>query len=246
MASRSHNRRQVAFYERTATRYDRSVWSLGCRDNRNHQTKIRAIARAIGAEAGGSVLEVGVGTGLHARWLLDNTPVTHAGVDLSAPMLEIARERLSGQGARSALGIADALRLPFDDERFDAAFCVGTLHHLPDAAGGIAELARVVKRGGRVAALEPNWKFPSVLVYSAITPEERNTFKINPDRLLSWGRRAGLTELRVQRLLYTPPRPASWAQAFDRIDATLARTPGLRNLSINLLLSGLRAEPPIA
>ncbi|HVL90324.1 MAG TPA: methyltransferase domain-containing protein [Actinomycetota bacterium] len=236
----SHDRRQVEFYERTAGRYDRSVWSLGCRDNRNHETKIRAVAEAISADGGGRVLEVGAGTGLHGRWLLEHTPVEHTGLDLSEPMLRIAAGRLARFAGRSRLTIGDALDLPFPDAAFDAAFCVGTLHHLPSAEAGMRELARVVKPGGRVAALEPNWKFPSVLVYSAITPEERKTFAINDRRLVAWARRAGLTEVRLQRLLYTPPKPVRWHRTFDRIDQALARTPGLRQLSINLLVAGRR------
>jgi len=239
-----HDRKQVEFYERTAGRYDRSVWSLGCRDNRNHEAKIRAIAAAIGAGGGGRVLEVGAGTGLHARWLLQHSPIEHTGVDLSRPMLAIAAQRLAEFRDRSRLAIADALDLPFGDATFDAAFCAGTLHHLPSAGAGLRELARVVKPGGRVAALEPNWKFPSVLVYSAITPEERKTFRINERRLAEWARAAGLERVEVRRLLYTPPKPARLGAAYDRIDARLVRIPVVRALSINLLVTGRRLGPP--
>lgn len=237
-----HDRRQIEFYERTAGKYDRSVWSLGCRDNRNHETKIRAIAAAIGAGGGGRILEVGAGTGLHARWLLEHTGVEHTGLDLSKPMIRIASQRLAEFGGRSRLTIGDALDLPFADATFDAAFCVGTLHHLPSAAAGLRELARVVKPGGRVAALEPNWKFPSVLFYSAITPEERKTFAINDRRLQQWAAAAGLRAVTLNRLLFTPPKPRSWAKAYDRIDARMARMPVLRHLSINLLVSGIRTQ----
>lgn len=239
--STDHNARQRRFYERTAKEYDRSVWSLGCRDNRNHEAKIRAVARAIGADEGGRVLEVGTGTGLHAAWLLRRTPVRHTGLDLSEPMLRIAQKRTAEFGERSRLLIGDAMKLPFADGSFDAAFCVGTLHHLADAGTGLRELARVVRPGGRVAALEPNWKYPSVMVYSAMTPEERKTFRITERRLLAWARGAGLASPRLDRVGYTPPKPAAWARTYDRLDRALSRTPGLRHLSITLLVSGTRA-----
>ena len=236
-------REQITHYEKTATKFDKSFWSLGNRDNRNHLVKVRAIADAIDASTGGKVLEVGTGTGLHARWLLENTPIRYTGFDASAAMLDLARDRLTAFTGRFALGITDAHRLPFEDGTFDASFCVGTLHHLNDPARGVAEIVRVTRPGGRVAIMEPNWKYPSVLVYTAITPIEHNTFKISPDRLERWTRAAGLTDVHVEHLLYTPPAPRSWGRFWDAVDRRVARVPGLRRLSIVLLLTGrARAE----
>lgn len=239
--SDTHLRSQIAFYERTAEGYDTSIWSLGSRENRNHRQKISSIARAVGAAEASHVLEVGAGTGLHAAWLLDRYAAAYTGVDLSAPMLEAARRRTASHGSRAQLAIGDAQGLPFPDGAFDAGFCTATLHHLADPMRGIAELVRVVRPGGRVAFLEPNWRYPSVLVYSAMTRAEWNTFKISPGRLRMWAERAGLVDVAVQPLLYTPPRPERLTDAFARIDALCARTPGARWLSITLLVSGRRA-----
>ena len=90
MKDPSNVREQIAHYERTAAKFDSSVWSLGNRDNRNHLVKVAAISRAIGASSGGLVLEVGTGTGLHGRWLLSNTPIRYVGVDASQAMLTLA------------------------------------------------------------------------------------------------------------------------------------------------------------
>ena len=235
----SNVREQIAHYEKTAAKFDSSVWSLGNRDNRNHLVKVNAIADAIGASHGGLVLEVGTGTGLHGRWLLEHTPIRYVGVDASQPMLALAGRRLGEFGDRvSSLGIADAHRLPFADGAFDGAFCSGTLHHLSRPGRGVAEIVRVTKPGGRVAIMEPNWKFPSTLIVGASTPAERNVFKIAPKTLEAWGRAAGLVDLKLDRLLYTPPAPRSWAKGFDAVDRFIARVPGLRRLSIMLLLTG--------
>jgi hypothetical protein len=80
-------------------------------------------------------------------------------------------------------------------------------------------------------------------VYSAITPEERKTFRINERRLAEWGRAAGLEAVAVRRLLYTPPKPARLGAVFERLDARLARIPVVRALSINLLVTGRRQGP---
>lgn len=235
-----HNAKQVAFYERVAAGFDTSIWSLGCRDNRNHEAKVAAIAAALDLKDGMRVVEVGVGTGLHARWMLANTGVVHTGVDLSEPMLRLARQRLSfdeATAARTTLALGDACRLPFADGEFDAAYCSGTLHHVADPPAALREIARVVGPGGRVAALEPNPFFPSVAAAAAI-PEERGAFRIRAGRLIRWGSEAGLTDVSLQRLLYTPPRPKAWRAGFDKIDATIGKIPGLKRLSITLLLSG--------
>lgn len=238
VGTRSNVRQQIAFYERQAARFDRSIWSLGNRDNRNHLVKVRAIADAIEVARGGTVLEVGTGTGLHARWLLENTAVKYTGVDASAAMLELARQRLERFEGRVTLGVADGHRLPFGDGTFDATFCFGTLHHLTAPKIGVGEIVRVTRPGGRVALMEPNWKFPSVLVIVATTREEWNAFKLSARSLADWGRAAGLVDVRLQRVLYTPPLPRSWAARWDAADRFIARVPGLRRLSIMLLLTG--------
>jgi ubiquinone/menaquinone biosynthesis C-methylase UbiE len=237
----SNVREQIDYYSRQAARFDRSVWSLGKRENRNHEVKIRAIRRAVGAEPGDRVLEVGTGTGLHGRWLLDQTLVYYTGVDASPEMLGIAARRLDEHRGRFRLGIADAHRLPFPDGAFDAVFCSGTLHHLSDPARGLAEMVRVTKPGGRVAAMEPNWKFPSVLLVTALEKAERNAFKINGPRMAAWARAAGMQDVKLERLLYTPPAPARWARAYDRIDEAIGSVPVLKRLSIMLLVSGRRS-----
>ena len=235
----SNVREQIAHYEKTAAKFDSSLWSFGNRDNRNHLVKVNAIARALGAASGGLVLEVGTGTGLHGRWLLENTPVRYVGVDASEAMLRLASRRLAGsEGRVVSLGIADAHRLPFADGAFDGAFCSGTLHHLSRPARGVAEIVRVTKPGGRIAVMEPNWKFPSTFLVGASTPAERNVFKISPATLEAWGRAAGLGDLRLDRVLYTPPAPRSWSRVWDRLDRGIAKVPGLRRMSIMLLLTG--------
>ena len=233
--------RQIGFYKRHAGRFDRSITSLGSRENRNHFRKISAIAEALDVEAATEVLEVGTGTGLHARWLLENTRATYFGIDASVEMIALASERLGAWRDKVRISIGDARCLPFPDASFPAAFCSGTLHHLDRPWDGVAELARVVRPGGRVAIMEPNWKFPTVFLASAFSRIERNAFKISPHRLREWGHAAGLSEVVVRPVLYTPPKPRSLERLFDRIDRRLEAVPMLRAFSVMVLLSGRRA-----
>jgi SAM-dependent methyltransferase len=90
------------------------------------------------------VLDAGCGDGMFAREVA--APVV-VGVDASAAMVERARSR--GVDAREARIEA----LPFADGEFDVVVCNWVLYHLPDLDGGVAELARVVRPGGRFVGI---------------------------------------------------------------------------------------------
>ena len=71
-------------------------------------------------------------------------------IDLSQPMLRRARN--GSRAAMPAYVAADLSSLPFADESFDGVTCGYVLEHLPDPQLGLAELARVMQRGGADAA----------------------------------------------------------------------------------------------
>jgi len=73
-------------------------------------------------------------------------------VDLSVPMLEIARYNLEAAGVvqRVQLDQVDAKDLPYLDEMFEAVISNSIIHHIPDPQPVFSELARVLQPGGRV------------------------------------------------------------------------------------------------
>jgi ubiquinone/menaquinone biosynthesis C-methylase UbiE len=95
--------------------------------------------------AGREILEVGCGTGLVLQRLREFARRAQ-GVDLSPGMLEKARER----GLDVCEGSASAL--PFADGSFDVACSFKVLAHVPEIERALAEMARVVRRGGHVIA----------------------------------------------------------------------------------------------
>ncbi|HEX6488981.1 MAG TPA: class I SAM-dependent methyltransferase [Candidatus Dormibacteraeota bacterium] len=93
----------------------------------------------------GAALEIGAGTG---RYLvpLRRAGVRMVGVDLSRPMLARLREKDS----TAPVVLGDATALPFSDGAFGSALAVHVLHLIPTWRQALAELARVVKRRGRL------------------------------------------------------------------------------------------------
>ena len=106
-----------------------------------------AIVDLAGDVAGRRILDAGCGSGPIAAALRDRGAVV-TGIDSSATMLRLARQRL---GAGADLHLADLGRpLPFPDGAFDDVIASLVLHYLQDWAGPLAELRRVLTPGGRL------------------------------------------------------------------------------------------------
>jgi SAM-dependent methyltransferase len=97
-------------------------------------------------EGRGRTLEIGVGTG---RWALPlhEQGLRLAGVDVSAPMLQVLLEKAGGT-APFALAVADATALPFKKDSFGAAFACHVFHLIPNWKQAVMELTRVIRLGG--------------------------------------------------------------------------------------------------
>lgn len=104
------------------------------------------VVAAVGEVRPQRVLEVGCGTGELAVRLRDELSVEVTATDLSPRMVDLARER-----DVQAL-VADVQALPFADGAFDCAVAAWMLYHVPDVDRAVAELARILRPGGRLVA----------------------------------------------------------------------------------------------
>lgn len=96
-------------------------------------------------------LDVGCGNGVFSELAMRRcAPVSMNGIDPSPAQISYAQSRPGAQGAVFQLG--DAMALPFGDDGFDIATMALVIFFVPDPAKGVAELARVVRPGGIVAA----------------------------------------------------------------------------------------------
>ncbi|MEE4542306.1 class I SAM-dependent methyltransferase [Streptomyces sp. V4-01] len=115
----------------------------------------RAAVAELGLGDGDRALDVGCGTGRALPLLRDavGPSGTVVGVDLTPEMLDEAVAL--GRNAAGSLVEAYGDRLPLREEVFDAVLAAGLVHHLPDPAAGLRELARVTRPGGRLAVFHP-------------------------------------------------------------------------------------------
>jgi len=126
---------------------------------------------------GARVLDVGCGNGRLSEFLSGKN-VRYTGLDGSAKLIGIARNRYSSLSSPSAIGdpdndrgsriksgmtdvqflVSDMRSLPFEDDAFDAVCCLAAFHHLPSESTrrrALSEMFRVTKPGGVLLML--NW-----------------------------------------------------------------------------------------
>jgi len=120
----------------------------------------------LGVKAGERALDVGCGSGVVTRDIARRVgPAGRAiGVDPSPQFLAVARELAEGAGlgGRVEFREGSALHLPFPDGAFDVAVAVTVLSHTPGGENAIAEMARVVRPGGRVGVFDLDTDMTSV------------------------------------------------------------------------------------
>jgi ubiquinone/menaquinone biosynthesis C-methylase UbiE len=101
---------------------------------------------------GKDVLEIGCGTGVHAR-LLAQAGARLTAVDLTPTAIELTRRRLELANLDADVREADAESLPFPDASFDVVWSWGVIHHSEHTDRVVAEIARVLRPGGRLALM---------------------------------------------------------------------------------------------
>ncbi|HEX3869004.1 MAG TPA: class I SAM-dependent methyltransferase, partial [Pirellulales bacterium] len=154
-----------------------------------------------------NILDIGSGAGQIAQHLLrfsdPGTRVTCT--DLSARMLRRARHRLSRQDLpldAVRFLAADLASLPFESGSFDCVTCGYVLEHLPDPRPGLAEIARVLRPGGRLLLLTTEDSFAGAWtsrLWCCRTYNRKDLRRICREVGLSWRKELWFT--RMHRVL---------------------------------------------
>lgn len=107
----------------------------------------------LGVKPGDRILDLGCGPGKPAVRLAHATGASVVGVSISTMDVELANERARAEGVsdRVRFQCADANDLPFEAGSFDAVLALESIVHIEDRAHVLAQIARVLRPGGRVA-----------------------------------------------------------------------------------------------
>lgn len=122
----------------------------------------RRLARSLDLRRGQKVLDVASGPGATAFLLAAEFGVAVEGVDLGDQSVAAANEKAAANGLSDQVRftVGDAERLPMEDESVDAVVCECAFCTFPDKSTAAAEMARVLKPGGRIGitdvALDPD------------------------------------------------------------------------------------------
>jgi SAM-dependent methyltransferase len=153
-------------------------------------------------------IDIGCGSGAFTeRLMLCCAPAEVQGIDPSEGQLAFARTRPGAAGALFHQG--DAMALPFEADRFDVAVMALVIFFVPDPSKGLAEMVRVVRPGGLVAAYawdvlgggappEPIWAEMRAMGLTPPLPPSAQASRIDALRTL-W-RDAGLQEIETRTI----------------------------------------------
>lgn len=130
-------------------------WGAGAAVRAEHYAQMsrpawEAVADAVGIEPGTRLLDVGCGSGEFAALAAGRGAVVH-GIDAAQAMIALARDVVPGADMR----VGTLERLPWPAGAFDVVTGFNAWQFAPDMSGALAEAARVLAPGGRVAVC--NW-----------------------------------------------------------------------------------------
>jgi len=184
---------------------------------------------------GATVLDYGCGDGGFST-LLASRGARVFGIDISSKVIEQARagaSRLACNGGTPQFVAADAHHTPFGDAMFDYVVGNGALHHL-DLVGAFAEIARVLKPGGKAVFQEPMYHHPLLWTLRRLTPndhtaDERPLSFADIESARKWFRSCRHREHFLFAVCAAPARllgkrfSLSLIGALDRVDEQLMR-----------------------
>ena len=186
-------------YDLPAIRFLEAVWGEGYLSPGGPEEVDRVLAGL--SLAGRRVLDLGCGAGGISVYLANAHGAGEVlGVDVEAPVVEVARARVEKAGLAAKVRIEQVSPgpLPFDDESFDVVFSKDAMVHIADKEALFADLFRILRPGGCLAAsdwLTSHDGEPSVEMRSYLEAEGLSFGMASPDRYRSALKKAGFADI---------------------------------------------------
>jgi len=143
---------------------------------------------------GDRLLDVGCGLGDAALDFAEDLRLTGevVGIDKSAEMLNVARERAPAARCSTRFAVGDALALDEPDESFDAVRSERTLQWLADPQVAVDGMTRVLRPGGRLSLIDTDWStFRLDVGDPTVTSAVERAMRVERRRPSNVGRRLG-------------------------------------------------------
>ena len=253
MTSTSHAnaQAQIELHKKLAPRY---AYRYGFKFSRLFQEDWHAEMISHVPKGADELLDIGCGTGFFLAELVREHPRA-IGFDISHEMLKVSEQYVPG--ARVVTG--DAEKMPFADKSFDVVFCKGSLHHMRDHVGFLADCRRLLRKDGVLIMSEPCNDNPIIRLARALLYKKSEHFDEGDQGFTRAGilklcEQAGFEMTTVKKygvfayvfagfpdhlgILRYIPGNALITKLFIKLDRVLCAIPGLSLLGFHIVVVG--------
>ncbi len=186
----------VGHFDKSYDDFNYACWRLEDIFSFFHHSRI--IKTALVGSAPFYLLDVGCGPGVDAITLADYAEKI-VGVDFSPQAIKVAQELAKEYEKDSKISFlcCDAEKLPFEEETFDAVFCMNFMHHLEKPEKALREMTRVLKKRGKLLVVEMNPRNIQMNIISRLLKHERLILRNSPQYLESLFSQAGFSKIEM-------------------------------------------------
>ncbi len=209
LAGQDEKRQQMEFFQRCCHNYEKKIvnnnfykafYEIDLQEWMGRKVRNNAL-----------FLDVGCGTGKQSL-ILSCGGARVIGIDLSEPMLSLAKQKadMAGQGDSVDYILADGENPPFKDGIFDGCILCGTIHHFADPASALVNLTRKIKKGGIFYSNDPHksalrFIFDFMMkIWPLYEDQAGKTPVISRAQMKEWLQKADI-QGRIRVSIYLPP-----------------------------------------